>query len=148
MKPIQNQAHHDGLGLADLLTVYSDERDPQAGNASHVYAVTVGPALDDLSNASLDDVTLPGDDPIADKPALVAHIRFQHGPRNESGSTPGILDGALIAILLDRFEGFQSGPYKCRENAIVITHLEEALMWMQKRARDRAKRGVLGTNKA
>lgn len=39
MKPIENQAHHDGLGLADLMTIYADEREPEAGNASHRYEV-------------------------------------------------------------------------------------------------------------
>ena len=34
------------------------------------------------------------------------------------------------------------------ENAIALTHLEDALMWLQKRTRDRLARGVEGTLKA
>lgn len=73
-----------------------------------------------------------------------AKIRFQHGPRLEEGSTPGINDATLIAIVLDRIRGFQSGPYDCRENALAITHLETALMWIERRARERKYRGVFG----
>jgi hypothetical protein len=34
--------------------------------------------------------------------------------------------------------------YPCRENAITITKLEEALMWQKKRTEDREARGVEG----
>lgn len=34
--------------------------------------------------------------------------------------------------------------FSCRENAIVITKLEEALMWLNKRTEDRKQRGVEG----
>jgi hypothetical protein len=39
-----------------------------------------------------------------------------------------------------------AGPYACRENAIALTHIEEALMWLQRRTVARIKRGVEGTN--
>jgi hypothetical protein len=39
------------------------------------------------------------------------------------------------------------GTYACKENACALTHLEEALMWLQKRTRDRMARGVEGTMK-
>jgi hypothetical protein len=42
--------------------------------------------------------------------------------------------------------GFQSGEYACRENAIALTHIQDAMMWLQKRTRDRMARGVEGTN--
>jgi len=72
-------------------------------------------------------------------------VLFQQGPRGENGSN-GITDAALLAILIDRFAGFQEGPHACRENAMVKTKLEEAQMWLQKRARERNARNVLGTN--
>jgi len=52
----------------------------------------------------------------------------------------------VFAILIDRMRGFQSGPYACRENAIILTKLEECLLWTKARADGRAKRGVLGHN--
>jgi hypothetical protein len=71
-------------------------------------------------------------------------IPFQNGPIKENGVN-GITGEALMAIQIDRLRGFQEGPYRCRENAIALTHMEEALMWLQKRTRDRIARGVEGT---
>jgi hypothetical protein len=72
-------------------------------------------------------------------------IHFQNGPIKEAGLN-GISGEALIAVVIDRLRSFQSGQYACRENAIALTHLEGALMWLQKRTRDRLVRGVEGTN--
>ena len=72
-------------------------------------------------------------------------VIFQEGPRNEKGSHPGLLDCDLLEIVRDRLRSFQEGDYSCRENACALTHIEEALMWMNKRVEDRAERGVLGT---
>jgi hypothetical protein len=72
-------------------------------------------------------------------------LSFQHGPIAEVG-TNGITNEALLAIILDRLRRFQAGAYKCRENAVAITKLEEGLMWLQKRTREREQRGVEGTS--
>ena len=72
-------------------------------------------------------------------------IGFQDGPIGEVGVN-GITQEALLAIVIDRLRGFQSGEFKCRENAIALTHCEDALLWLQKRTRDRLARGVEGTN--
>lgn len=79
---------------------------------------------------------------------LIAHcaINFQNGGLKEVGPN-GITDQALIAIALDRLRSFNEGPYRCRENSIAITKLEEALLWGGKRASDRAARGVEGERK-
>ena len=50
----------------------------------------------------------------------------------------------LLEIVRDRLRAFQAGPYSCRENACALTHIEEALMWLNRRAEDRAERNVLG----
>lgn len=73
-------------------------------------------------------------------------IVFQDGPIKESGVN-GVMDENLIAIVIDRLRGFQEGPYKCRENALALTKLEESLMWLQSRTRAREARGVEGTHK-
>lgn len=72
-------------------------------------------------------------------------ISFQNGPIKEYGVN-GVSQEALLAILIDRLRSFQAGPFACRENAIALTDLENALMWLQKRTRDRLARGVEGTN--
>ncbi len=77
--------------------------------------------------------------------AAVCVVRFQNGPRSLDTSEHGTLDSDLLEIVRDRLKAFQAGEYATRENACAITHIEEALMWMNKRAEDRAARGVLGT---
>lgn len=74
-----------------------------------------------------------------------AHIEFQNGPIQEVGVN-GITHEVLLAIILDRLRAFQTSEYKCRENAIAITKLEEALMWLHKRTQGREARGVEGTH--
>lgn len=72
-------------------------------------------------------------------------IEFQNGPIEESGVN-GISNESLLAIVEHRLQGFQSGDFACRENAIALTKLQESMMWLQKRTRDRIARGVEGTN--
>lgn len=72
-------------------------------------------------------------------------ISFQNGPIGEHGVN-GLTQEVLLAIVIDRLQAFQAGPFACRENAEALTKAEEALMWLQKRTRDRMARGVEGTN--
>ncbi len=72
-------------------------------------------------------------------------ISFQNGPIKEVGVN-GVTHEALLAILIDRLRSFQAGPYSNRANAIALTKMEEALMWLQQRTRERIKRGVEGTH--
>ncbi len=72
-------------------------------------------------------------------------LHFQEGPIGTDGPN-GITQEMLIAICIDRLQGFQSGKFACRENALALTKLEEAQMWLQKRTRDRQARGVEGTH--
>lgn len=76
---------------------------------------------------------------------VMMRFNFQDGPIKESGIN-GIVDENLIAIVIDRLQGFQSGKYACRENAIALTKLQEALMWLKERTRKRQERGVEGTH--
>lgn len=71
-------------------------------------------------------------------------VPFQIGPRTDSNRN-GILDVDLLEIVRDRLKCFQDGEFATRENAIALTHIEEALLWMNKRVEDRAERNVLGT---
>lgn len=71
-------------------------------------------------------------------------IKFQDGPIAEVGIN-GVSNEALLAIVEDRLKCFQAGPYSCRENALALTHLQEAMHWLQHRTRERMQRGVEGT---
>ena len=79
--------------------------------------------------------------------ASVADVVFQNGPIQEAGVN-GVTHEALLAIIADRLRGFQAGPFACRDNAIALTKIEEAQMWLQKRTRERISRHVEGTNLA
>lgn len=73
-------------------------------------------------------------------------IFFQNGPIAEHGINGGTHE-ALMAVIIDRLQCFQKGPYACRENAIALTKIEEALHWLQQRTITRMRRGVEGTHK-
>lgn len=73
-------------------------------------------------------------------------IQFQCGPRKEPDSLHGVIDTDLLEIVRDRLKSFQAGPFSSRENACALTHIEEALMWLNRRVEDRIERGVLGQN--
>lgn len=83
---------------------------------------------------------------IAPTSDIFGRVNFQKGPIKEHGVN-GCHNEDLIQIVLDRLRGFQETEYKCRENAIAITKLEEALHWLGHRTAEREARGVEGTNK-
>lgn len=78
-----------------------------------------------------------------DKPLCAIH--FQEGPIKERGVN-GVNNEDLINMVLARLEGFQNSEFSCRENAVAITKLEEALLWLRKRTMAREQRGVEGTH--
>lgn len=73
-------------------------------------------------------------------------ITFQSGPIKEYGVN-GVMNEDLIAMVITRLEHFQKSEFVCRENAMAITKLEEALMWLRKRTTGRENKGIEGTNK-
>lgn len=113
--------------------------EPGAGGANHLYVIS---GFDDWENPSSSHHANDHNNPLADTPLAVL---FQNGPIKEAGVN-GITQEALLAIVIDRLRSFQSGPFSCRENAIALTHCEDALMWLQRRTVARIKRGVEGTN--
>lgn len=72
-------------------------------------------------------------------------ILFQNGPIAEAGAN-GLTQEVLLAIVADRLRSFQAGPYSCKENACALTHIEEAMHWLQQRTINRMRRGVEGTS--
>ena len=80
----------------------------------------------------------------ADTGEVLCMIQFQNGARSEDGSIAGVLDEDLLEIVRHRIQCFQAGQFSTRENACALTHIEEALMWQNKRKEDRKSRGVLG----
>lgn len=76
-------------------------------------------------------------------------LQFIHKVPVSDGSTElkTVADGTtnedVLRVLINRMQYLQ-GKFPCRENAIVITKLEESLMWLEKRTADRLARGVEG----
>ena len=106
--------------------------EPGQGNACHKYGIY---GFHTKGNPS---------DPTSDETSLI--ILFQNGPIWDSGSVNGITHEALLAVLIDRVEGFQSGPYKSNHNAEALAAIHLALHHLQARTHERIARGVEGTH--
>lgn len=109
--------------------------EPAPDGANHLYHIR---GFNSKSNPS---------DPFVERygqPSEHTTILFHNGVVSEGVN--GITNEALLAIVLDRLEGFQRGPYACRENALAITKLEEAMHWLHHRTGTRIARGVEGTH--
>lgn len=107
--------------------------EPGSGGACHHYFIggfhTKGnPAADSSCN---DDTAV--------------HLLFQNGPIAEVGVN-GITHEALLAILIDRLEHFQNGPFANPHNRDALTHLQMAQKALHDRTRERMERGVEGTH--
>lgn len=76
---------------------------------------------------------------------LTTILHFQNGPIKEAGVN-GLTHEALLAVLIDRLEGFQSGQYKHPSNQMAKEHLELAMECLQARTKEREARGVEGTS--
>jgi len=57
----------------------------------------------------------------------------------------GTTNEEVLTMLIDRMYYLQN-KFPCRENAIVITKLEESLMWLEQRTKKRIKQNVEGKN--
>lgn len=112
---------HKVNGLNEALRITACD-EPGPGNANHAYRIepTIGNA----------DGLL---------------IQFQNGPLQETIYPNGLSNEALLAVVEDRLKGFQSGPFACRENALALTHVQDAMHWLHHRTRERMHRGVEGT---
>lgn len=117
---------HRANGLNDALTIrVLDERGP--GGANHEYEIDHTGGAPESGGAK----TL---------------IKFQKGPIAEAGVN-GVSNEALIAIVIDRLRGFQSGQFACEDNAQAQEYLEQALNRLNARTKDRVARGVEGQSK-
>ncbi len=72
-------------------------------------------------------------------------LRFQNGPIAEAGVN-GLTHEALLAVLIDRLEGFQAGAFACLENQLASGHLRAAIETLKGRTKLREQRGVEGTH--
>ena len=124
-KPTPRQInHHRVNGVNDALDVQCMDQ-PGSGGACHEYQIV--PVGHNTTNC---------------QPTF---IHFQNGPVKEAGVN-GMTHETLLAILIDRMEGFQSGEYACHDNQMALDHLQSARLWLHKRTMDRVARNVEGTH--
>jgi len=80
---------------------------------------------------------------------VIQFIEKTQDPNGPTGQLVTVNDGTtneeVIKVLVDRMNSLQA-KFPCRENAIATTHLETALLWLEKRTADRKARGVEGKN--
>ena len=118
------------IGTSNYTEVFSENA--KTFNSYHQYEVRPTPP----EGATVSDLIGEG---------IYAKIKFQEGPIKEYGIN-GCHNEDLIAIVIDRLQNFQESSFACRENAIAITKLEEALLWLGKRTQDRRNKGIEGTS--
>src|SRR3990167_2910599 len=100
--------HKVNPGNDTLLVEVLDE--PGQGGACHEYMVTTPPPN-----------------------GVAMLISFQDGPIAVDGNgVNGLTHEVLLAIVADRLRSFQKGPYSCKANACALTHIEEAMHWLQR----------------
>lgn len=108
------------------------------GNGRHKYVIVP-------TGEPRESIEIADDAPDAHLCAALCEVQFQNGARKDENATHGVLDCDLLEIVRDRLAHFQAGEFATRENALALTHVEQALMWLNKRVEDRAERQVLGT---
>ena len=113
----------EGSVVKDVKVEVKD--DPGAGGACHEY-----------------EVSWKG----KDKKKKSTLIKFQKGPIQEKGQN-GVTNEALLAIVLDRLQGFQNGKFATRLNELAIQNVQATLNILHTRTGDRITRGVEGKSK-
>lgn len=79
-------------------------------------------------------------------------VDWQNGPLvvdGERGEPTGAFVETLLDVVRQRLNYYQTasgGKFNCRENALAITKVEEALHWLDHRTKAREARGVEGTH--
>lgn len=109
---------------------------PGAGGACHLYQIE---GFDSGSNPS---------DPWTERYGKASDhttILFQNGPIAENGVN-GITQEVLLAIVIDRLESFQAGPFANDYNAWALNYLRLAVDALHSRTKERMGRGVEGTH--
>ena len=108
------------------------------GGANHLYMICKNGAA--KLNETKDSINVNPDN-------VMCTVQLQKGPRKDENSENGVIDTDLLEIVRDRLKAFQAGSFASEYNAKALEHIEEALMWLNRRVEDRIERNVLGTYK-
>lgn len=111
------------------ITLEADDRNPENGNASHVYSMHYLEYFKGNTRSS----------------AQHQQLSFQNGPIGEVGVN-GITNEVLLAVVIDRLEGFQSSKWANHYNEHALSLIKAALQHLELRTKEREARGVEGTH--
>lgn len=117
--------------MADELVIMAAD-EPGHGGAHHRYEIS---GMDFVTNPSWDGGGL----------QYREVILFQNGVIPEKGVN-GLTNEALLAIVADRLESFQAGPFRGAYNANALEHVNAALNALKERTMERMSRKVEGTH--
>lgn len=73
-------------------------------------------------------------------------IQWQNGPIDATNEQNGAFVIDVIQIAIDRINFYNDSKFRCRENSLAITKLEEAIHWLDSRRTRRAEEGILGSH--
>lgn len=119
----------NGANEAISITVLDE---PGSGGASHKYLLQIRrPGPEGKPDGALNSELL---------------LQFQNGPIGERGPN-GITQEALLAVVIDRLECFQRGPFKCKENEDALGMIKGGATCLHKRTTRRLAAGVEGTHR-
>src|SRR5690348_10068765 len=93
---------HKSNACNEAITLTADDT-PGPGGANDLYTITWRKQYRDGIPAS-------------------AILPFQSGPVDRLGPN-GLTNEALLAVLIDRLEGFQRGPFACHQNEVALAGL-------------------------
>jgi len=128
--------HIDGKAHNGRVVAMTDGSENMGGMPTRYVAAWAGCGLPDICDG---DVMVDVDDGAA------AGIAFQSGdPLVELN---GVTNEQLLAIIVDRLECAQKGPFACPETERALYDLDHARHSLQVRTRRRIGDGVEGTNK-
>jgi len=67
-------------------------------------------------------------------------------PSNEIAKQNGAFVEGVISAAIGRLEFYQASKFRCRENALALTKLQESVHWLNARTADREAQGIEGTH--
>lgn len=108
---------HKVNGVNDGIDIVALD-EPGVGGAHHLYQLTLGMG--------------------------VQEIHFQDGPL--AAGINGVTHEALTAIIIDRLEAFQRGPFCSEDVEMALGHYRLAMVALKRRTEKRLARGVEGTH--
>jgi hypothetical protein len=80
---------------------------------------------------------------VLDEPAVGETLSRIYQFKHSSGSSilhfadrdhEGVTNESVLAVLIDRLRSAQAGPTGCREYAMALLKMEEAMMWLHRKS--------------